>query len=208
MESDEIWNAIDKLAKINNMSPSAMAKKAGLNSTTFNKSKRIGPDGKKRWPSFESINKLIVAFNISLLDFYNIANPKNPNQNTLWPNLLPVCNYSNLKNEKIEQNTFVTSDWPKTAFPGRDENLYMLELDISNFEPFYNNGSNLIISKHTDIRKNDMVIIISKNGTVTIGKFFRQTMEYIELLPINAKASAKQSLSKIKMINRIVWASQ
>ena len=158
--------------------------------------------------SFESINKLMEAFNISLLDFYNIINPKNPNKNTLWPNLLPMCRCSNLANEKVEQNTFVTSNWQKNAFPNRNDNLYMIEIDTTDYEPHYKNGTNLVISKHTDIRKNDMIIVADTKASILIGKFLRQTMEYIELLPINAKSSIKLPLSNIKLTNRIVWASQ
>ena len=42
----QIWNALDRLAERNGMSPSGLAKKAGLDATTFNKSKRITNDGR------------------------------------------------------------------------------------------------------------------------------------------------------------------
>ena len=51
MKYEQVWEAVDKLAKINGLSPSGLAKKAGLDATTFNKSKRTRPDGKKRWHS-------------------------------------------------------------------------------------------------------------------------------------------------------------
>ena len=53
----QIWSAIDGLAKRYELSPSGLAKRAGLDPTTFNKSKRITPDGRARWPSTESVAK-------------------------------------------------------------------------------------------------------------------------------------------------------
>ena len=43
------------------LSPSGLAKKSGLDPTTFNKSKRITPDGRARWPSTESVAKALAA---------------------------------------------------------------------------------------------------------------------------------------------------
>lgn len=65
----EIWNAIDRLAQDNGYSPSGLAKKAGLDPTTFNKSKRVSADGKPRWPSTESISKILTVTNTKLADF-------------------------------------------------------------------------------------------------------------------------------------------
>ena len=41
----QIWGALDRLAARAGLSASGLAKKAGLDPTTFNKSKRITPDG-------------------------------------------------------------------------------------------------------------------------------------------------------------------
>ena len=42
----QIWTALDRLAARAGLSASGLAKKAGLDPTTFNKSKRITPDGR------------------------------------------------------------------------------------------------------------------------------------------------------------------
>src|SRR6266404_5715861 len=47
----QIWTALDRLAERSGLSPSGLAKSAGLDPTTFNKSKRITSDGRERWPS-------------------------------------------------------------------------------------------------------------------------------------------------------------
>src|SRR6185437_7463432 len=58
---NQIWTAIDRLAARAKLTPSGLAKKAGLDPTTFNKSKRITPEGRPRWPSTESVAKSLAA---------------------------------------------------------------------------------------------------------------------------------------------------
>src|SRR3977135_1717929 len=58
---DQIWGAMDRLAERAGLSASGLAKKAGLDPTTFNKSKRITPEGRPRWPSTESVAKSLAA---------------------------------------------------------------------------------------------------------------------------------------------------
>src|SRR3977135_620457 len=65
----QIWSAIDGLAKRSGLSPSGLAKRAGLDPTTFNKSKRITPDGRERWPSTESVAKALAATNSTIDTF-------------------------------------------------------------------------------------------------------------------------------------------
>ena len=66
LSHDQIWAAIDSLAARYGMSASGLAKKAGLDPTTFNKSKRVSPDGRQRWPSTESVAKVLEATGATL----------------------------------------------------------------------------------------------------------------------------------------------
>jgi len=68
----DIWRAIDRLAQGAGYSPSGLAKKAGLDPTTFNKSKRISADGKPRWPSTESIAKILAVTGAPMTDFFGM----------------------------------------------------------------------------------------------------------------------------------------
>src|SRR6185295_7864917 len=61
LSHDWIWQAIDRLAEKHGLTASGLARKAGLDPTTFNRSKRIAADGRPRWPSTESISKILVA---------------------------------------------------------------------------------------------------------------------------------------------------
>lgn len=69
---EEIWRAIERLAERNGLSTSGLAKKAGLDATTFNRSKRISPEGKPRWPSTESLSRILGATDTSTDQFMQL----------------------------------------------------------------------------------------------------------------------------------------
>ena len=69
MKNNQIWQAIDKIAKTHHLSCSGLAKISGLDPTSFNKSKRISKCGQPRWPSMYSIAKILDATHTSLFDF-------------------------------------------------------------------------------------------------------------------------------------------
>src|SRR3954451_8118402 len=71
---ESVWGAIDALAARYGLSSSGLARKAGLDPTAFNPSKRIGSDGRPRWPSTESVAKVLAATGESVHDF--IGPPK------------------------------------------------------------------------------------------------------------------------------------
>src|SRR5258708_2110257 len=68
----QVWTALDRLAEQSGMSPSGLAKRSGLDPTTFNKSKRITGDGRERWPSTESVSKALAATNSSIDAFVHL----------------------------------------------------------------------------------------------------------------------------------------
>src|SRR5208282_860646 len=69
MKHEDIWRALDTLAAENGLSASGLAKRSGLDPTTFNPSKRTMPDGRPRWPSTESVAKVLRATGASLETF-------------------------------------------------------------------------------------------------------------------------------------------
>src|SRR3977135_88964 len=68
----QVWTALDRLAERAGLSPSGLAKRSGLDPTTFNKSKRITADGRERWPSTESLAKALAATNSSIETFVQL----------------------------------------------------------------------------------------------------------------------------------------
>src|SRR5664279_3720036 len=72
----QVWGAIDTVADRHGFSASGLAKKAGLDPTSFNPSKRNGPDGRPRWPTMESINRVLDASGASVEEFMDLLTSK------------------------------------------------------------------------------------------------------------------------------------
>lgn len=75
MTHSDIWGAIDSFAYSHKMSCSGLAKRSGLDPTTFNKSKRWSKYGQPRWPSTNSIAKILEATESSIYDFVKCFSP-------------------------------------------------------------------------------------------------------------------------------------
>lgn len=71
----QIWQGMDRLASSKGYSPSGLARRSGLDPTSFNKSKRISPDGKPRWPSTESLAKVLAVTDSTMADFISLIDP-------------------------------------------------------------------------------------------------------------------------------------
>jgi phage repressor protein C with HTH and peptisase S24 domain len=80
-----IWAAIDKLANINELSTSGLAVKSGLDATAFNPSKRHDKYGKPRWPSTETIAKILIATNTKFSTFAMLSENASMKGKTLTP---------------------------------------------------------------------------------------------------------------------------
>ena len=70
---DQLWGALDAIAKTNAVSPSRMALNSGLDATTFNKSKRVNCYGKNRYPSLRTVTKVLNNANITMSEFGKIC---------------------------------------------------------------------------------------------------------------------------------------
>ncbi len=207
MRYKQIWNAVDKLAQSKGMTPSGLAKAAGLNSTTFNKSKRLRPDGKKRWPSLESINKILATCNISFEVFYRMGADLSTAKETT--ETIPYIRYSDI-DEKIcmNDNGINTESWGQINFPDSG-NVYAIDIDTNEFAPFYRINSVIIVAQNSDIRRGDKVVVYQNCGTVIIGEFVRRTTQTIELKNIaQPQNDLSIQIASIRLVQRIVWASQ
>lgn len=206
MQYEQVWDAVDKLAKLHGLSPSGLAKKAGLDATTFNKSKRTRNDGKQRWPSLDSINKILEACNISFEQFYQLIDEDLAPQDTG----IPFTKFSVLAAKCPVKNSKLSTDkWEKAKFPDTTVNLYAINLDTPEFEPLFRKGNTIIATKDPEIRKGDRVIVFMANGNPLIKEFKHRTTSTLvfgELM--NSNKETQINISEIRLINRIVWAEQ
>ncbi|MDR0449210.1 MAG: hypothetical protein LBG89_01975 [Rickettsiales bacterium] len=72
MTHKDVWDMIEMLAVSNGKTVSGLARHAGLDATTFNRSKRFTKEGQERWPSTHSISKILVATDCDFLGMMKI----------------------------------------------------------------------------------------------------------------------------------------
>lgn len=203
----QIWTALDRLAARSKLSASGLAKRSGLDPTTFNRSKRITPDGRPRWPSTESIAKALAATGTGVDTFVSlIADNATPTQ------AVPLIGFAEAgAGGYFDDGGFpVGKGWDEIAFPAvNDEHAYALEISGDSMLPSYRDGDVIIVSPAAPIRRGDRVVVKTKDGEVMCKELKRQTQKLIELKSLNSNHGERAlSTEDVLWIARIVWASQ
>jgi phage repressor protein C with HTH and peptisase S24 domain len=205
----DIWRAIDRLAAENGLSASGLARRAGLDPTTFNKSKRMTADGKLRWPSTESVAKVLDATGASLSEFVSLIGE------AVAPGSfqrIPVIGYAQAGNAGFFDDAGYPagSGWDELLFPSLgDPHAYALEVSGDSMDPVYRDGDTIIVSPVAQIRRGDRVVVRTKDGEVMAKQLARDTATRVELISIN-RAHPDRSIPRADLawMSRIIWASQ
>lgn len=205
----DIWRAIDGLAHSHGLSASGLARRAGLDPTTFNRSKRVSADGKLRWPSTESIAKVLEATGSSFVDFVALTGAEPMRQQM---QRVPVIGYAQAGDAGYFDDAGYPAGagWDELAFPHiGDPHAYALEISGDSMEPVYRDGDTIIVSPSANIRRGDRVVVRTRAGEVMAKQLARQTATRIELLSINpAHPGRTLSLEEVAWVARIIWSSQ
>jgi len=205
----QVWSAIDRLAARAGLSASGLAKRAGLDPTTFNKSKRITPQGRARWPSTESIAKALAATGTPFDAFVTLIEPGSTT-GTVKP--VPLLGFAEAGNGSHFNDGGLPSGtgWDAIPFPAvNDEHAYALEISGQAMEPAYRDGAIIVVSPSAPIRRGDRVVVRTKSGEVTAKELKRKTAKSVELKSLGAE-QAEQTIAMpdVVWIARILWASQ
>jgi phage repressor protein C with HTH and peptisase S24 domain len=191
------------------MSPSGLARRAGLDPTTFNKSKRITKDGKLRWPSTESVAKILAATGASLAEFVSQIGD---DQSGVLAQRVPVIGYAQAGDAGyFDDAGFPTgSGWDEVLFPHvGDPHAYALEISGDSMEPVYRDGDLIVVSPGAGIRRGDRLVVKTTGGEVMAKQLARQSARKIELMSVNRDHPDRTlDTENIAWIARIVWASQ
>ncbi|GAA0527127.1 phage repressor protein C with HTH and peptisase S24 domain [Rhizomicrobium palustre] len=206
----QIWNAIDALAAKNRLSASGLAKLAGLDPTTFNKSKRGTANGKLRWPSTESISKILTATGASLEEFVAMVTEVAPGLPPV--RLVPLVGMAQAGSDGFFDDAGfpVGAGWDEIPFPDLgDERAYALEISGASMEPVYRDGDRIVVSPAAPPRRGDRVVVKTLAGEVMAKQLARLTAQRVELKSLNpAYEDRSFAMSEIAFMHRIIWASQ
>jgi phage repressor protein C with HTH and peptisase S24 domain len=204
-----VWEALDALAEKYDLSASGLARSAGLDPTTFNKSKRVGPDGRPRWPSTESLSKALQAVGSSLDEFVSLigsAGGKAPGR------MVPLIGLAQAGTKGFFDDAGFPAGagWDEIAFPEvDDEHAYALEISGDSMSPVYRDGDRVVISPGANVRRGDRVVVKTTKGEVMVKQIGRLSAQRVELRSFNPNYEDRAfALTELEFMHRVVWASQ
>jgi phage repressor protein C with HTH and peptisase S24 domain len=205
---NQVWTALDRLAARAGLSPSGLARRAGLDPTTFNKSKRVTPDGRQRWPSTESVSKALGATGtnidifVSLIDGGGRAPAKS----------IPLLGLAEAGGAGLFDDAGLPTGkgWNEIAAPAvNDDQAYALEIAGDLMEPVYRDGDVIIVSPSQPVRRGDRAVIKIRNGEVTLMQVKRKSQKAIDLKSLSpTQPDRTLNTSEVAWIARVIWVSQ
>ena len=208
LSHSHIWTAIDALAVRLATTPSGLARMAGLDPTSFNKSKRASLENppRPRWPSTESLAKLLQATGIKFSEFAQLAEGRTAGQG------IPLIGVAQAGNDGFFDDAGfpLGQGWDEITFPGAASGLYALEISGDSMLPLYRDGDRILVDPHSqNLRRGDRVVVKTTDGEVMAKELARLSAKTVELRSLNPSfADRVLERPRVSWIARIVWASQ
>lgn len=210
-----IWAAIDCLAQKHALSVSGLAKRAGLDPTAFNKSKRHSPDGRARWPSTESLAKIFAATGASFEEFMALTEgPASGDRHSFGNRTasVPLLGFAKAGAGGYFDDAGFPSgeDWDVVELPASVRSgAYALEVQGESMLPLYRKGDILVVDPSASVKRGDRVVVKTRHGEVMAKILQRKTSSRVELLSLNPEHPLREfTMPEIEWIARIIWASQ
>lgn len=214
LSHERVWAAIDALAARYDLSASGLAKRAGLDSTAFNKSKRMSADGRPRWPSTESLSKIMEATNASLDEFMDLVRGAAPEAKAAPRRraAVPMVGFAQAGADGFYDDGgfqpgdgFELVELPETA----GEGTFALGVQGDSMLPLYRKGDVLIVKPDAAVRQGDRVVVKTVKGEVMAKVLEKRTARSIELKSLNPEHSDRHlPVADVEWMARILWASQ
>ena len=205
----QIWKAIDGLARREGISASALARRAGLDSTSFNPSKRFGPGDppRPRWPSTESLTRILQATGLSLGEFAALAQDA-PER----PSTVPMLGMAQAGLDGFfdDAGLPIGDGWEQTELPRTKETLLSLRVTGDSMAPLYREGDRIIVDREaSDVRKGDRVVVRTTGGETLAKEVTGLTARAVTLASVNPAYEPRVVARKdIVWMGRILWVSQ
>ncbi|MEH6744519.1 S24 family peptidase [Hyphomonas sp.] len=205
MKHRDIWRGLDALAAHHGLTPSGLARRAGLDPTAFNPSKREGADGRPRWPSTESLARVLESVGSRFEDFAALVDGRRGA-------IAPLIGFAQAGQDGFFDDAGfpVGGGWEEVRFPGLEtESVYALEISGDSMEPAYRAGDRIIVSPGSEVKAGDRVVAKTIDGEVMAKVLARKNTRTVELASLNpAYPTRSFKPTEIAWLARILWASQ
>ena len=205
----QIWAALDRLAERAGLSPSGLARRAGLDPTTFNKSKRVTPDGRERWPSTELLAKALAAAGSSIDPFVQLIGDRGRDR-TIAAAARPAAGR---RTPAISTTLGIppAGGWDEIALSSATEDhAFALEISGDAIKPAYRDGDVIVVSPSTPIRRGDRVVVKTAAGEVIDRRAEAPDCEDAgaRIARCPREPATRFRSDDVAWIARIVWARQ
>ena len=176
--------------------------------SAFNKSKRVSSDGRLRWPSTESIAKILESTATELEVFMALVLADRPPAPT---RAIPLIAMSDCAEAFDSEGRPKGPKWDEVGFPELPAgDLFALELSDDRMMPIYREGYILVCGTTIPVRRGDRVILKLKTGEILGGTLRRKTIAGIDFQPFGPSGVSESLIAAAdkEWIARILWASQ
>ncbi len=174
LSHSDIWRAIDTLARVNGLSTSGLARKAGLDPTSFNRSKRTTAAGRPRWPSSESLAKVLNCTGTTFEEFARLVSGRKNG----WRVRVPLLDLNTPRGLAHFSDTGLPRGeaWRKCDIPGiEDEDAFALRIGEATLLSGCRRGDVAIISPASRIQARDRVVAQRGDGLLLAGELRRRS---------------------------------
>ncbi len=215
MHHQDIWRALDTLAAEHGLTVSALARRAGLDPTTFIPAKRQLPDGRARWPSTESLAKVLIATRTPLEAFSALVSGARTLPRTLpRPGLrrLPLLPLPCAATDgffdaegRPTGNAPEAFDHPEIGDPA----AYALAIGDTEMAPVFRQGDIIIASPAAPVRRGDRVVVRLCKGALIARELVERAARRLVLRRFSLPQPIQRlDPSEVSFLHRIVWSSQ
>ncbi len=204
---EDLWRALDTLAAENGMTPSGLARAAGLDATTFNRSKRRSADGRLRWPSTESLSRALAATGATLESFTSLVRGARTlgaarRERTLRTSRLEAGDARALFDES---GAPAGSGWAREETPAiATAGDYALRVETDAHEPVLSRGDLAMVSPDAAIEAGDRVLACHE-GSVFAARLLPQDGGGVTLGPDEHGRRRTLPRAALAWMHRITW---
>jgi len=200
---EQIWRVIDRLAEREKLSLSALAQKADLSPSIFNRSKRFRKDGQQRWPSTESLADVLSATATDPSELGSLLSARTP-----MPQRLPRMPLDAFGPDHLDVSGCPAGEtWTREPFTERgDPDSIALTVGNDDLLPVFRRGDVLIASPSQRPAVGQRLVLVLRGGEVRVRELSGRQRRDLQFRPVNAEGPEEQIARRdIRWLYRIRW---
>lgn len=193
----DVWEALDALALEQGLTPSGLARAAGLDPTTFNPSRRISPhaDGRAdmRWMALPTLLRALDVLKISPAQFIQGLDGAGRGAGQASVTRLRGLPLSRLQGGGLFNSAGHPTgvQWEDVTLPcAISGDAYAVRVDTDALEPLLREGSSLVVMPDMPPRRSDRVLLLQPGMQPVVGILVDNTARHRGVAPAPAPAPA------------------